>query len=408
MKQRKTLKKKASLFSKEEISFPLSYARKPVLIIAGEASGDLLGSELILALRSYGFSQFIGTGGTAMANMGVELIEKVENMSVMGLIDALKIYRRLRALAKKLLQIAIKRQVKLAILIDYPGFNLRLSPMLKKNGIQVIYLVSPQLWAWKYKRIFTIKKNVNLMLPLFSFEEEMYQRQNILCHSIGHPLTERIHSQLLKEKKLREDIRKKRKNEKMLTVGLFPGSRYSEVTMLLNDIIKAVKLLHQEYPRVRFLLSDINCKLTTFIQKELETHPELPIEYYFGCSLRIIQASDILIVSSGTVTLEAAYFRKPMVILYKLSWINLLIFSIFVRMRYFGIVNLLARKQVAPELFQTEITPQNIANSTKKFIEDPVYTKTIVKELDFVRKELGSNKPSRQAARYIVNFLKEK
>ena len=163
-----------------------------VLIITGEHSGDLLGADVARELKKQGVKKLFGTGGPEMRSAGVELLEDIETMNVVGFVEALKAYRRLKALAGRIVEFARKNGISHAILVDYPGFNLRLAEMLKRDSFFITYLVSPQLWAWHYSRIKTIRKYVDLMLPLFPFEEEMYRNEGITAHCVGHPLVHRI------------------------------------------------------------------------------------------------------------------------------------------------------------------------------------------------------------------------
>ena len=335
-------------------------------------------------------------------------VEKIENMTVVGIVEALKAYPRLKKLARYLRGLSLSKKIKTAILIDYPGFNLRLAAMLKKIGVRVVYLVSPQIWAWRYGRIHAIKKNVDLMLPLFAFEEEMYKKEGVPCHWIGHPLFHHIPRRLVREERLPRSPRnfsQKSGNGKMLKIGIFPGSRSSEVKYLLKDMIEAAQLLYKKYPYSRFLIGGINIQMETSIQELIQKYEHLPIEYYFGRSLRIMEACDILVLASGTITLEAAYFRKPMLILYRFNWINSLAASYLLRVPYVGIVNLLLHRQIVPELLQTEVNPQNIVQALEHLIEDKSYRKKVVEDLSLICGQLSGQNPARKAARYIAQFV---
>ena len=403
-KKKKTRPKNFTDFSRWEISTKsnISYKpnNKPVLIIAGEHSGDLLGAELMDALASFGIRKFIGTGGVFMLQKGLHIYEHIENMNIVGLIEAFRAYRRLKALADLIIAQALEQKVELAILIDYPGFNLRLAAKLRQTGIRVIYMVSPQIWAWHYSRIKTIKKNVDLMLPLFPFEELIYRAEGVECHCIGHPLVDRIPREIIKEKKL--PIPKK--NVK-LTIGILPGSRSNEIRYLLDDMLQAAKLLGKDYKNCRFLIAGVSTRWESLIVKKLEKHKDLACEYYIGSSLRIMQASDLLLVASGTATLEGLYFRKPMVLVYRTGWLNTFIASLVTRSRFIGIVNILARRQIIPELLQTEVNPENIYQAAKEIIENNTYRQKIKRELEYVRQQLSAGKPATKAALYIMRYL---
>ncbi len=371
---------------------------RPVLVIAGEHSGDLLGGDLVAELRQRGYSEFFGTGGPHMEQAGVELLEHVDNLAIIGFVEVIKAYRRLKALADRILEEARRRNAGFAVLVDYPGFNLRLAKMLQAEGIRVVFLASPQIWAWKYGRIHTIRENINLMLPLFKFEKEMYDREGVPCEWIGHPLISRVPRRLRREETLPLKVQARP------VIGLVPGSRRSEITRLLPSMLEATRVLREKYPKARFLLAGVEERQAPIITRILDDYPDVKdeVELYYGRSLRIMEASDVLMIASGTATLEGAFFRTPMVLLYRISLLNLLIAPFVIRTRFIGIVNLLARRQTILELIQSEVTGDNIVREVERILEDRKYREGIVAELDYVRRELGRGNPAVHAADAIV------
>ena len=400
MKKKPSLKKRtAPSGSKKSKSNPQhgkkKYFSNPVLIIAGEHSGDLLASDLIRALKKRGVDKFFGTGGDHVAGAGVELAERIENMNIVGFVEAFLAYRRLKALALRIVDLAEKNKTHLAILVDYPGFNLRLAAMLKAKGIKVVYLVSPQIWAWKYGRIENIKKYVDLMLVLFPFEKEIYEKEHIRCELVGHPLVKRI-PHLLKEG---TPIKK----TSGATVGLLPGSRKSEIFRHLGPMLDAAVILQNTIGKIRFLIPCADSSLRKYIEDELSLRENLMVTVYDGNSLRVMEASDLLILSSGTATLEGAFFKKPMVVIYKVKWINFLIATFFARVRFIGLVNILARRQIALELIQEEVTPSVIASEAIRILKDRKYRDNIISELEYVVRQLGKGDPALKAAEAILS-----
>ncbi len=375
-----------------------SDSAEPVLIVAGEHSGDLLGGDVMRALSRNGIKQFFGTGGESMKSAGCDLIMDVDAMAVMGFVEAIKNYSRLKKLALRLIEEAKARGTKTAILIDYPGFNLKLAGWLKEAGIRVVFLVSPQLWAWHYGRIDKIKKNVDLMLVLFEFEKRIYDSAAIPCECIGHPMIRRIPEQLARE----QPVALKRGK----TITLMPGSRRSEIRGLLPAILGAARILKSHFPGLRFLLPNINMELEGWIQEQIKEYPELKIEYMRDRSLRALEACDLVLVASGTATLETAYFLRPMVIVYKTSWVNIVLASLLMRTKYVGLVNILSRRPAALELLQTEVTPENIAREAARLLDDDAYRRGIVAELEYIKKSLGSGNPAEKAARAIAAFVR--
>lgn len=376
--------------------------RAPVLIVAGEHSGDLLGADLVQELKREGFGSFYGTGGEFMQEQGVELLAHVSSMTVIGFVEALKHYRRLKALAVSLVAEVQRRETRLVILIDYPGFNLRFAEMLRSSGATIVYVASPQLWAWNYGRIEKIRANVDLMLPLFPFESEIYEREGVRSETIGHPLVHRLPRQLRREEPLppaRADARP--------VIALLPGSRRSEVSNLLGPMLDAVRLTRSRFPRARILLAGVEERLEPLIVETLARYSDLEVEYYLGRTLRIFEASDVVLIASGTATLEGAFFLKPMVMAYKVSWLNLLLISAVVRTRFIGIVNLLARRQTLIELLQNEANGENMARELIRILEDRPYREGMIAELDYVRRQLGRGNPAVRAAKAIVSLIED-
>lgn len=367
--------------------------KEPVIVIAGEHSGDLLGGDIVARLKSMGYATFFGTGGNRMAEQGVELIRNVEAMTVVGFVEALKAYRSLKSLADQLTDMAVARGVKTAILIDYPGFNLRFGAMLKKKGIRVIHVVSPQIWAWKYGRIKQIRQVVDLMLVLYHFEKDIYDKEGVNAKFIGHPLTVKIPERLKKEPVVEPF--------NGITVGLLPGSRRSEVMRLLKPMLEAAELLREKYEAIRFLLPGVNPRVREYIQTQIAAHPNLNIEYRENCSLRVMKSSNLVILSSGTATLETTWFSRPMIILYKVGFLNFLIASIVIRIRFIGLPNILAKKGIIQELLQSEVNPRNIFQEAVRILDDNKYSGTMIRELSQVKSSLGDEDPSELAAKYI-------
>lgn len=360
------------------------------LVIAGEHSGDELGAAVVRALQSEIKLTLCGTGGPALASVGVELFETVESMAVIGFTEGLRNYFRLKKLAQRLADEAVRRQVDVALLVDYPGFNLYLAGLLHASGIKVVQIVSPQLWAWRYGRMKKIQKNVDLMLTLFRFEKEMYDRAGVRCTFIGHPLVGSL------TRRLKQGAPVKKGKQKI--VGLLPGSRKSEIVRLLDPMLQSARLI-KKHKHVRFLLPNVNAQMSDYIAGRLREYPDLQVEYSWQNSLNVMQASDLLLVASGTATLEAAVLDAPMIILYRVSWLNFLLAGLVVRTKFIGMVNLLARRQVAPEFLQTEVDPEVVSQVSLGMLEKRVTA------YEDVLKQLGRGNPAEKAARAILELL---
>ncbi len=365
-------------------------------MVAGEHSGDFLGLRLMQSLKQHGFTRFIGTGGNQMEREGLELIYHVDEMAVMGFTEGLLAYRRLKKMAQNIVDICEKRKVKLAVLIDYPGFNIRLAGMLKKHGIVCVQVVSPQIWAWKFGRIHTIKKNIDMVLTLFEFEAELYREYGTEAHWIGHPWVTAIPDNLKKDKPI--------PHSDGITVGLLPGSREGEIRRLLRIQLDAAKLISEKLGNVRFLVPGINEKMNDFIKETIIQYPDLNAEFFEGRSLRVMQASDLVILASGTATMEASYLLKPMIIVYKVGILNFLLGGLLLRTRFIGMPNILARRQVALELIQSEVTAENIAAEALRILENDTVRQSIVSELRYVKNCYGTEDPAEKAGQFIRSF----
>lgn len=375
------------------------YRNSNVLIVAGEHSGDLLGGDIVNEMKKVGYSSFFGTGGDAMQVGGVALVEHVDSMTVIGFVEVIRAYRRLKALANRLANLVAERSTKLVILIDYPGFNLRLAAMLKAQNpeIQIIYLVSPQIWAWKYNRIESIRKNVDLMLTLFEFEKQIYENENVKSEWIGHPMVNRIPEQLKKQAPISK--------HRGYTLAILPGSRRSECKMLLPDFLEAARILKQSFSNLNILIPFVDQRLLEFAGQYLEGYQDLNLEISVSNSLSVLQAADIVFIASGTATLEAAYFRKPMIICYRSGWLNVLIASMVMRTRFIGLPNLLAGEQVALELLQTEVQPQAIATEAIRLLKHKRERNQIINRLNQITFAPKARKPSVLAVQFIEKHL---
>lgn len=396
VKKQSRSKNSVAIANKIDLSI---YRNSQVLIIAGEHSGDLLGSDVVTEMKKAGYTSFFGTGGDTMQMAGVELIEHVDSMTVIGFVEVIRAYRRLKALATHLTNLALERNTKLVILIDYPGFNLRLAAMIKAQNreIQIIYVVSPQIWAWKYNRIKSIRENVDLMLTLFEFEKQIYDKENVKSEWIGHPMVNRIPQYL----KHQEPIAKHRG----FTLAILPGSRRSECKMLLPEFLEAARILKQSYSNLRILIPFVDQRLFEFGSEYLTGYEDLNLEISVANSLSVLQAADIVFIASGTATLEAAYFRKPMVICYRSRWLNVLIASMVMRTRFIGLPNLLAGEQVALELLQTEVQPEAIAAEGLRLLKQKRERDRIINRLNQIIFAPKKRKPSVLAVQYIEKHL---
>ncbi len=373
-----------------------------IVIIAGEASGDLHAAHLVKALKAQDRSlTFSGLGGEKMQKAGVELYEDLTKISVVGFFEVLKHFGEFKRIFHAALKEIEKRRPAAVILVDYPGFNLRLAREIKKlnTDIKVVYYISPQVWAWKESRVRLIKENTDLMLVLFPFEKEFYAKHGLDAIFVGHPLLDtlkvtRHREQFLKSIGLPID---------KLVIGLLPGSREKEVENLLPCMLEAAEILHKEFPKIQFLLM----KAATINEGLLKKHLDgksLPVtiiqDTYDG-----INASDICVVTSGTATFETALLQKPMVVVYKTSFLTWALAKWLVKIPYIAMANVMAGKKIVPECIQFDANGAKVARELKSIFTDEVRIAQMKSELKRVREALGESEASRRAAREVLKIL---
>ena len=384
-------------------------SQKPILIVAGEDSGDLLGGDLMEEMKENIDSKisFFGLGGKHMSKNDFKSLEPINHLSVMGITEALIKYRALKKIFNKLIFLSDKNNCELAILIDYPGFNLRLAAELQKRNIKVIFYVSPQIWAWKFKRIYSIQKNIDLMIVFFDFEKEIYDKYKIPCVQIAHPVSKRVKFQI-------ENPTKKLETQKnVIYITLMPGSRSSEISKLLIILLKSAvsiqKDCQEKGKKVEFFLPNINPKSTQFIKEKLykyqKKHPNLKIHYFFNHSIECINQSDIVILASGTASLEVTMLEKPIIIIYRVHFLTYLFFSFLTKVPYFSLVNLIAQREICKELIQTECTAKNIFEETKNLIFNKNYYNNMKANIQKVKQNLRQEKTNRKLALLIQEMF---
>lgn len=381
----------------------------PVLTIAGEHSGDNLGGSLLSELSKYKDFLFFGIGGEKMKAAGLYSVVEIEELTVVGLVAAAFKYRKLKRLANQIVCLTKEKNCKHAILIDYPGFNLRLAEMLKKEipDIKIVFYVSPQIWAWKYERIYKIKEIIDLMLLLFPFEKEIYDKHNIPNEFVGHPIISEMPLRYASGQEIQVS-----KNSKVIT--LMPGSRSGEIRRLLHPMLKASLQLIQHYKQknteLEFLLPAISKKeenyILTTIAKYKQIEPSLKIQYQPNNSARCIEKAHVVLVASGTATLEVAYYEKPMVILYKTSWLTAFIARKFLlKIPYVGLVNVLSQKFICKELLQEDCTPEKIFEETIQLLENESYRNEMIANLHKLKLSLGDGEPSKKGRAAILKWI---
>ncbi|MBS0350614.1 MAG: lipid-A-disaccharide synthase [Proteobacteria bacterium] len=371
-----------------------------VFLIAGEASGDLLGADLAKQLfQMQPDIQLLGLGGKQMRQAGVEIVFDNELMNIVGwweVIKNLKVIRQAMLTIKKQLKI---NRPDLIILIDYPGFNLRIAKIAKRLGIKVLYYVSPQIWAWKYQRIHTIRECVDHMAVLFQFEEAIYRREKVPVTFVGHPLTA-----LVKASDSKEAVYQRyHLNPAQPIIALFPGSRMQELRRMMPEIISAIQKIKERSPDAQFVLP----LAPTLKQQVLLTYfNDQKILIIKNDTYNILSVCNAAIVKSGTGTLEVALSQVPLMIIYKGSYINYWIARLLVKVKQIGLCNIVAQKTIAREFIQHQVTPETIATETLRLLNDANYRQNMLNQLAELKQNFGDRNTSSQVAKIAINLLK--
>lgn len=391
------------MYPDTETAFPQQQDFRPfkVMIVAGEASGDLHGSYLVRAMKEIAPSiSFYGIGGKKMRQEGVMLLADAAELAVMGLVEVFSRLKFILGLLGKLKRSLETERPDLLILIDYPGFNLPLAEAAKKKGIKVFYYISPKVWAWRKGRIKTIRRVVDQMALILPFEEELYRKAGVNATFVGHPLLDEI-----KVEKTVEEIRADLNLEAGgITVALLPGSREGEVQRLLPEMVQAAKILAHRFPAIQFVLPVAHTLPPDLISGIL-AQSGISVRLVTGMTYEALAISDAAIVASGTATLETALLVKPMVIVYKVSPLTYFLGKMVVRVKHMGLANIIAGRTIIPELMQKDFSAGRVADEIALILENHNIRDQMIKDLLDVRTRLGESGASRRAARLACDML---
>ena len=370
-----------------------------IYFVAGEASADNHGAALMRSLRELGVDlNFIGRGGPQMRSItGEQFKNWIDDAAVLGLWEVIKKYGYFRGQFRETLDEIENNKPDAVVLIDYPGFNLRLARALRKQSPKrkIIYYISPQVWAWNRGRIKKMACFLDLMLCIFPFETGLYTKSGLRAVFVGHPMIERLRATKLKTER---DPR---------LIGLFPGSRSREVRKIFPVLLEAVRLLLRRQPDLRFEVAAASEALAAEISNALAEARmrEGPFRVVTGETAATMQRAFAGIVASGSATLEAAYFRLPFVLIYKVAWPTYLAARLVVNVKYLGMPNVLAEREVVPEFIQHRAKPDAIAKAVLRLMDNTDARDRMISEFDAIVTKLGEGGASEKAARAIIEEI---
>lgn len=376
-----------------------------IAMVAGEASGDILGAGLIQAInKRYPDAIFYGIGGDLMCAQGFDSVVPMEKLSVMGLVEVLGRLPELLSIRKKLSNSLIENPPDIFIGIDAPDFNLKLEHQLKAVGVPTVHYVSPSVWAWKKKRIYKIKESTDLVLALFPFEAKHYIPTNQDVVFVGHPLADLIaRDSCLSNARKQFGIADETK-----VVALLPGSRGSELKYLAEPFLKAAELLQEKYPDILFLLPAASIKRQVMLRKLLdEQFVDLNVRLLLNESRETMAAADAILIASGTATLEATLLKKPMVVAYKMASLTYAIYSRMIKTPYISLPNILAGEKLVPEVLQNDVTPARLAFEVEKTLKDKAYQTLLEERFTEINKTLQLDADER-AADAVLSLLQQR
>lgn len=367
-------------------------------------SGDLLGAELIKALREQyeGEIQFEGIGGAKMIAAGFTSHVEQERLAVMGLVEVLKRLPELLGIRKKIRQHFLSNPPDIFIGIDSPDFNLPIELTFRKAGIATVHYVSPSVWAWRQKRVNKIAKAVDLMLALLPFEVGFYRQHSVPVEFVGHPLAD--HLPLEPDHQAARELLGIDENDEI--IALLPGSRSSEVDMLGKDFLLAARYCVQHRPNLKFIIPAANERRLHQLQDIVKNFSDLNVQLVLGQSHEVMASANMVLMASGTTALEAMLLKRPMVVSYRFSPLTWAIFSRMVKTPFVALPNILAGRQLVPEIIQTAVTPAALGEALLRYFNEPEIVSELQSQFLVLHKQLRLN-ASQKAATAVLKLVKK-
>lgn len=373
------------------------------MISAGEASGDMHASLALEELAKAGveFTSF-GMGGPKLEALGTELVLDCRELSVIGIFEVLIQYRKLLKKLNHLRDSLRREKPDMLVIVDYPDFNLKLAETAKELDIPVLFYISPQVWAWREKRVHRIGSLVSMMAVIFPFEVPFYERANVPVRYVGHPLVDEVHSELSYDDARQELCN----NSEQQTLGLLPGSRNGEVKRVLPTMLATLDKVLEKHPNLNVLLPCAATLDRALLSNLLSEHKER-VKVIDGRAYDVMQACDAVISASGTATLETAMMGVPMTIVYKINAMSYAIMSRMIRIKNIGLVNIVAEKEIVQEFVQKKASPVDIAIEVDKLLTDTSYAHKMRDEMQLVRQKMGDGGGSKNVALLLRDMLEK-
>ncbi|MCK4833194.1 MAG: lipid-A-disaccharide synthase [Gammaproteobacteria bacterium] len=374
---------------------------KNIVIVAGEASGDAHAAKLVTELKKIDDTLiFRGMGGQHLRDAGVDILIDMAKLSVMGFSEVLMKYFYIKSELNNLKENISKQPPDLLILVDYQEFNQRLAAYAKSIGIQVLFYIGPSVWAWRPKRVYKMAKIVDHMAVILPFEKALYEKADVAVTFTGHPLTDEVIAN-----KTKQQAREQCQIKNRTTIGLFPGSRSSEIKRILPVLLESAEQIKIEKPDIQFILpvaSTISLDELTSFQAEID---KLSITLTKDNFYDVVQACDVILTASGTATLEIGLLEVPMVIAYKVTALTYFIMKNLAITKFIGLVNIVPQKSIVKEFIQHEATASNISKETLHLLNDKKYYESMQHELSLIRQQLGDGNGSKNVAELAWKML---
>jgi lipid-A-disaccharide synthase len=373
------------------------------LIACGEPSGDLYAGALTREIRALDpTSKVFGLGGERLRESGAELVADYRGLTVTGLSEALAVVPRSYVTYRRLVARAREERPDVFVAVDFPEINFRVAAAMRRLGVPVVYYIGPQVWAWRRRRLRTMRRLVDLALVIFPFEAALYREARIPVHFVGHPLLELTAATEAREPLLRS----LGLDPHAPTVALLPGSRPNELRAILPDVALAAAIVRERVPRAQFLVArapHLDDDLLAPMRSLAAGGAAAIVE---GRTDDVLAASDVVVTASGTATVQTAIHQRPMVIVYRLSALTYHLVRAFAHVRNAGMANLIAGEQVVPELLQNALTPSAVADEVVRFLTDADLAARTREALGRVREKLGTVGASRRTARHVLEVAR--